>query len=467
MAGFWNLPNTFATLTGNQPASLLDENFNDLAIAPQYSSAVSGVDNIVLTTPLTFAAYVAGMSFIFTATGNNTGAMTVNVNSLGAVTLYKNNNQAMQANDVVAGGAYQIYYDGTNFHLLNPTVINVATQNKIINPGMVIDQRFESTGNANPLTNEYTIDRWLVQYSGVANPFSQQQSADVPSNAYAKSLLSTVVTQDNAIAAGDSYGLCQKIEGYDIVDLIGATFTLGFWVKSNVTGTYCVSFRNSAANYSYVATYSISVANTWEYKTITITNGLTSLATWLKTNGVGLIVSWALAVGSTYQTTAGTWAAGNYLATSAQTNWMATAANQFRITGVQLSLGSILPQWESRSIAEELDLCQRYYQKNYPIGTVPGSVTSNGQVTAYAQTTSTVLGMLRGSFATRMRATPTVTWWNPVTGTSASVRNNTAATNPTATGTAIGQMSTGYISLGTAPTANDLILGHWTADAEL
>jgi hypothetical protein len=146
---------------------------------------------------------------------------------------------------------------------------------------------------------------------------------------------------------------------------------------------------------------------------------------------------------------------------------MATAANQFRITGVQLSLGSILPQWESRPISEELDLCQRYYQKNYPIATVPGTVTTNGQVTAYAQTTSTVLGMLRGSFATRMRAAPSVTWWNPSTGTSGSVRNSTAATNPTATGTGIGQMSTGYISLGTAPTANDLILGHWTADAEL
>jgi hypothetical protein len=344
----------------------------------------------------------------------------------------------------------------------------VATQNKIINPGMVIDQRFESTGNPNPASGDYTIDRWWLNYSGVANPVSQQQSTSRPAASYTNSLLTTVVNQDNAIAAGDFYVIGQLIEGYNIVDLINTTFTLGFWVNSSVTGTFCVSFRNSPVTTSYIATYTISAANVWEYKTITVTNGLSfGAGTWLRTNGVGLYVTWALAAGSTYQTTAGAWAAGNYLATSAQANWMATAANTFRITGVQLSLGSILPQWESRPIAEELDLCQRYYQKNYPIGTVPGSVTTNGQVTAYAQTTSTVLAMLRGNFATRMRATPTVTWWNPVTGTSASVRNNTAATNPTATGTAIGQMSTGYISLGTAPTANDLILGHWTADAEL
>ena len=467
MAGFWNLPNTFATLSGNQPAALLDDNFTALAIAPQYSSAVSGVNDILLTTPLTFAAYVSGMSFIFTATSNNTGGMTINVNSLGVVALYKNNNQALVANDVVAGGAYQIYYDGSNFHLLNPTVVNVATENKIINPGMVIDQRFETTGNANPATGDYTIDRWYVVYSGVANPFSQQQSTSRPSANYTNSLLTTVVTQDNAIAAGDYYFVGTSLEGYGIVDLINATFTLGFWVNSSVTGTFCVSFRNSPITYSYVATYTISAANTWEYKTITVTGGLTTSATWLRTNGIGLNVSWALAVGSTYRTTAGTWAVGNFLATSAQTNWMNTGGSTFRITGVQLSLGSILPQWESRSIAEEMDLCQRYYQKNYPIGTTPGTITTSGQVTAYAQTTSTVLGMLRGNFATRMRATPTVTWWNPSTGTSGSVRNNTAATNPTATGTALGQMSTGYISLGTAPTANDLILGHWTADAEL
>lgn len=473
---FWTVPNTFASLTGNQPASYLDDNFQALSIAPQYASLVSGSDNILITVPLasTTGNYQAGMTFIFTAVANNTTAVTISVQPAGgglpypATSVTKNNNETLVANDILANAAYQVYYDGVNFHLLNPALENAATQNKIINPGMVIDQRFESTGNANPVTNEYTIDRWFVQYSGVANPFSQQQSTSRPSSNYTNSLLTTVVTQDNAIAAGDFYALGQKIEGYDIGDLINTTFTLGFWVISSVTGTFCVSFRNSATTTSYIATYTISVANVWEYKTITVTNGLSySAGAWLRNNLVGLFVTWALAVGSTYQTTAGTWAAGNYLATSAQTNWMATAANQFRITGVQLSVGSILPQWESRPIAEELDLCQRYYQKNYQIGTVPGTSTANGQVTAYALTASTVLGMLRGSYATRMRATPSVTWWNPSTGTSGSVRNSTAATNPTATGTGIGQMSTGYISLGTAPTANDLILGHWTADAEL
>jgi len=474
---FWTVPNTFASLTGNQPASYLDDNFQALSIAPQYASLVSGSDNILITVPLasTTGNYQAGMTFIFTAVANNTTAVTISVQPAGgglpypATSVTKNNNETLVANDILANAAYQVYYDGVNFHLLNPALESAATQNKIINPGMVIDQRFESTGNANPLTNEYTIDRWFIQYNGVANPFSQQQSADVPSNAYAKSLLSTVVTQDNAIAAGDFYALGQKIEGYDIVDLIGVTFTLGFWVKSSVTGTYCVAFRNGGSNYSYVATYSISVANTWEYKTITITNGLTSLATWLKTNGIGLYVTWALAVGSTYQTTAGTWAAGNYLATSAQTNWMATAANQFRITGVQLSVGSILPQWESRPFGEELALCKRYYQKSYTtpstVTGIPGTVTTVQRYNGVQGIAGTIVYNYNAVLPTPMRASPTVTLYNPNTGTSGSIRSG--ATNPTATATGQGQLNTGYVTLGTAGAVGDILTMHYTAEAEL
>jgi hypothetical protein len=476
---FWTVPNTFGSLSGNQPASYLDDNFQALSIAPQYASLVSGSDNIVITVPLasTTGNYQAGMTFIFTAVANNTTSVTLSVQPPGgglpypATSVTKNNNEALVANDILANAAYQVYYDGVNFHLLNPALETAATQNKIINSGMVIDQRFESTGNTNPATGEYTLDRWYVQYNGVANPFGQQQSADVPSNAYAKSLLSTVVTRDNAIAAGAFYAVGQKIEGYDIVDLIGVTFTLGFWVKSSVTGTYCVAFRNSAANYSYVATYSISVANTWEYKTITLTNGLTSLATWLKTNGIGLFVTWALAVGSTYQTTAGTWAAGNYLATSAQTNWMATAANQFRITGVQLSLGSILPQWESRPFEEELALCQRYYQKSFNIGVVPAQNAGTAGAKGLVQSVGASVSMNGNhiQFPTTMRATPTAWTFYNTSAANAFAYNASVAASWTLTTIVASGMSGGLVSGTTAPgsAAGQTNYVHWTAEAEL
>jgi hypothetical protein len=417
------------------------------------------------------------MSFIFTAVANNTGAVTLTVQGPSGtytptpISVVKNNNETLVANDIVANGAYQVYYDGSNFHLMNPVVVNSATQNKIINPGMVIDQRFESTGNSNPITNEYTIDRWFIQYSGVANPFSQQQSADVPSNAYAKSLLSTVVTQDNAIAAGDFYALGQKIEGYDIVDLIGVTFTLGFWVKSSVTGTYCVAFRNGGSNYSYVATYSISVANTWEYKTITITNGLTSSATWLKTNGIGLFVTWALAVGSTYQTTAGAWNAGNFLATAAQTNWMNTAGSTFRITGVQLSLGSILPRWESRPFEEELALCQRYYQKSFNIGVVPAQNAGTVGAKTLVQSVGAALSMGGNhiQFPTTMRTAPTtLTSYNPSAANAFPYNTSTASSWSSCTFSGAGQSGTGIGGTTAAgSTAGQGSYIHWTAEAEL
>ena len=478
---FWAVPNTFGSLSGNQPASYLDDNFQALSIAPQYASLVTGSNSIVITVPLasTTGNYQAGMTFIFTAIANNTTAVTLSVQPSGgglpypATSVTKNNNEALVANDILANAAYQVYYDGVNFHLLNPALETAATQNKIINPGMVIDQRFESTGNANPATGDYTLDRWFVQYSGVANPFSQQQSTARPSSNYTNSLLTTVVTQDNAIAAGDFYFIGQKIEGYDIVDLINTTFTLGFWVISSVTGTFCVSFRNSPATTSYIATYTISAANVWEYKTITVTNGLLySAGTWLRTNGIGLYVSWALAVGSTYQSTAGSWittGTGNYLATAAQTNWMNTVGSTFRITGVQLSLGSVLPQWESRPFGEELALCQRYYQKSYTTPStstgIPGTVTTAQRYAGVQGIAGTIVYNFNAVLPTPMRASPTVTLYNPSTGTSGSIRSGT--TNPTATATGQGQLNTGYPTLGTAGSVGDILTMHYTADAEL
>jgi hypothetical protein len=204
-----------------------------------------------------------------------------------------------------------------------------------------------------------------------------------------------------------------------------------------------------------------------------VANGLLySAGTWLRTNGIGLYVSWALAVGSTYQSTAGSWittGTGNYLATAAQTNWMNIVGSTFRITGVQLSLGSVLPQWESRPFGEELALCQRYYQKSYTTPStstgIPGTVTTAQRYAGVQGIAGTIVYNFNAVLPTPMRASPTVTLYNPSTGTSGSIRSGT--TNPTATATGQGQLNTGYPTLGTAGSVGDILTMHYTADAEL
>jgi len=232
-------------------------------------------------------------------------------------------------------------------------------RNKIINGAMEISQR--GTSFAAVAHGTYTIDRFQWQHSG-AMVVTITQSTDVPNDTFQSSYKVDVTTADASIAAGEYALIAQYIEGYNVRDLIGQTFTLSFWVKSPKTGTHCVSFRNSIYNRSYVLEYTVSVANTWEYKTLTVTGGLITAGTWNWTNGVGLTVIFTLTTGSTYQTTAGAWQTGNFLGTSNQVNCMDSTANDFFLTGVQLEVGPTATEFERRSIGQELALCQRYYQ---------------------------------------------------------------------------------------------------------
>jgi hypothetical protein len=190
----------------------------------------------------------------------------------------------------------------------------------------------------------------------------------------------------------------QYIEGLNCTDLgfgaaNAATVTVSFWVRASVTGTYSVALTNSAINRSYVATYTISAADTWEYKTLTIA-GDTS-GTWLTTNGTGILIRFPLGAGSNFQTTAGSWQAGNYYTTSATTNLTATTGATFYITGVQLEVGSVATPFERRPYGLELMLCQRYFQK--------GQIMNSGNINASAVYSG------YSSFPVEMRAAPTMT----------------------------------------------------------
>jgi hypothetical protein len=188
------------------------------------------------------------------------------------------------------------------------------------------------------------------------------QDSDVPNNTFQNSYKVDVTTIDTSISSTEYAVILQRIEGYNVRDLIGTTFTLSFWVKSPKTGTHCVAFRNDSQDRSFVATYSITTINTWEYKTITVTNGLITAGGWDWTNGTGLEVAFMLASGSTYQTTANSWNTGNFLSTSAQVNVMDNVANDFFLTGVQLEPGTVATPFERRNYGQELELCSRYFQ---------------------------------------------------------------------------------------------------------
>ena len=235
-------------------------------------------------------------------------------------------------------------------------------KNRIINGAMVIDQR-NAGASVTPTNAQYVLDRWkggLTQSS----KFSLQQSTTAPTG-FSNSLLATSLSA-YSVASGDTFIIRQAIEGFNWADLgwgtaNAKTVTLSFWVQSSLTGTFGGSFGNSASDYSYPFTYTISSANTWEYKTVTVA-GPTS-GTWIgSTNGVGLNLQFSLGTGSTLSGTAGSWSANGYYSATGATSIVGTSGATFYITGVQLEVGSSATGFEYVNYQTSLANCQRYCQ---------------------------------------------------------------------------------------------------------
>lgn len=236
-----------------------------------------------------------------------------------------------------------------------------AAKNKIINGDMNISQRGSSFSGVSSST--YSLDRWFCGASTSAVvTISQQQDAPVGSD-FQRCLQVLVTTNSSVISVGHVLNIHQRIEGFNIADLVGKTFTFSFWVKSSVSGIHCVSFANGGLDRSFVAEYTVNSANTWERKVVTVLGGLPTSGTWNYAEGYGLRVAFALATSSQFHASAGSWQIGNFISTANQVNCLATVGNVFAITGVQLEAGSLPTTFEHRHIGIELSLCQRYFNR--------------------------------------------------------------------------------------------------------
>lgn len=237
-------------------------------------------------------------------------------------------------------------------------------KNRIINGAMVIDQR--NAGAAVTANGSFPVDRFKMNNT-TDGTFSAQQSSTVPSSGgFVNSVLVTVTSADTSLTTTQRLALQQSIEGFNTADLAwgtanAKTVTLSFWVQSSLTGTFSGSLRNSAGDRSYPYTYTISAANTWEQKSVTIA-GDTS-GTWQKTTLEGIILFFSLGVGPSLLGTAGAWASAGYWGATGETPLVGTNGATFYITGVQLEKGSTATSFDYRPYGTELALCQRYYAK--------------------------------------------------------------------------------------------------------
>ena len=239
-------------------------------------------------------------------------------------------------------------------------------KSRIINGGMVIDQRNAGASASLTSSQTYFVDRWFG-VEDTDGTMTIQRSTTAPTG-FINSLLMTTTSADASLGATQICYVGQKIEGLNVYDLAWGTasasaVTLSFWVRSSLTGTFGGAIANNAFNRSYPFTYTISSANTFEYKTITIAGDTTG--TWPTDNGASIQVFLGLGVGSTYSGTAGAWAGAGYISATGATSVIGTNGATFYITGVQLEKGSTATSFDYRSYGTELFLCQRYYSTVY------------------------------------------------------------------------------------------------------
>ena len=278
----------------------------------------------------------------------------------------------------------------------------LSNRNLLINGDMQISQR-NVTSSVAVVGNQYTLDRWQSVNDAGSSKFTVQQVTDAPVGFYN----SLKMTSSSAYTptSTEVFGIGQKIEGKNTNWLMfgssnAKSITISFFVKSSLTGTFNGSVLNADMLRGYPWTYTISSANTWEYKTVTVAGSQDG--TWHNNNNEGMRIFWNMGSGTNRSGTAGQWSTTQYtFGATGATQAVATNGATLQITGCQVEVGGTATTFEHRSIGEEFARCQRYYQQYVNISAV-GYVPNNSSRT-YSH------GFF---FPVEMRAAPTMSITN-------------------------------------------------------
>ena len=291
-----------------------------------------------------------------------------------------------------------------------------VNRNIIINGAMNVAQRGTSFTTVTDST--YTLDRFNYRKSNDGEVTITQDSSGP--DGFANSLKVDVTTADGSLSASQFAIIEYNIEAQDLQRLAFGTssaknFTLSFYVKSNKTGTYAVNIsQNDNSSKQATLNYTINSANTWERKSLTFTGDTSGVIN--DDNGIGFLLYWWLAVGTTFTSggsTSATFQAYDNADAAAghAVNLLDDAANEWFLTGVQLEVGQNPTEFEHESFANTLRKCQRYYEKSYNQTTTPGTSTHLGSRSTggnqAANTTAEIGGYF--PFTITKRSAPTMT----------------------------------------------------------
>jgi hypothetical protein len=174
-----------------------------------YAADSVGTDAYAITLSPAPTAYVTGQVFRFKAGTANTGAATLNVNSLGAKTIVKNFNATLANNDILANQIVEVVYDGTNLQLLSP-ISNTFSQTGF--GGW-------TTATADGAGYQVTTDGFLVGY---APSVGGSPTLDIYSDSNATP--TTKRAQFAGVTGGISF--CVPVKKNDYYKIVVVTYSL-------------------------------------------------------------------------------------------------------------------------------------------------------------------------------------------------------------------------------------------------
>jgi len=252
----------------------------------------------------------------------------------------------------------------------------------------------------NSIVGGYFTDRWQMVKSTVGGTVNALQSTDVPTNF--KSKYSTEIIQKTASTSSlTEYSIRTTFERQNARKIFNnQEATLSFWYKSNKVGNHYARLANSVGTGVTGATdayaeFTVNSADTWEKKIITVTMNIGSFGSNSEQSfssfvDIGFGASGGGGVGFT----------------------QVDVDDYFRLTQVMLNEGpSAAPfQTAGANSAEELTMCQRYYEKTYSINTNPGAATNDGSIETKFTGMSSAVRQISYSWAYKVekRAAPTV-----------------------------------------------------------
>ena len=267
----------------------------------------------------------------------------------------------------------------------------LSHRNLIINGGMKVAQR--STSKAITGYGYHTVDRFhTVANSSMTYAVTMSQENDNP-DGLGKSV-KLLTTTAKTPSGSENYilryiGEEQDISGAGLGTSSCKQLTVSFSVKTNKTGTHGFQIYLYGNQPNMTVAYTVSSANTWERKTITLPTYTTSY-THGADNAQGFMIDWNLSSGPDDIMAPYNWATGSSAArgVTGQVNMLDTVGNYFQLTNVQLEIGDTATTFEHRSYDEELKRCKRYalvFGSNQAIGTGSAYNSTNINIHIYNQ----------------------------------------------------------------------------------